>query len=173
MPDTEPFLVTAILIHNSKSDDRHYYVLIMCWQQCGAWGHSQLGILQPSGQIQLTPWFCKWSFTGAQPHPWFLSCFLLSLSPATKAESRSCDKTRDMKRSGGLTLWLFKKKFAVPAIKGSVSILPQNHRQLLKVMPFGTVRDYFWGLQNHCRWWLQPWNQKTLTPWKKSYDQPR
>ena len=21
-----------------------------------------------------------------------------------------------------------------------------------------TVADYFWGLQNHCRWWLQPWN---------------
>ena len=22
-----------------------------------------------------------------------------------------------------------------------------------------TGRDfYFWGLQNHCRWWLQPWN---------------
>ena len=20
------------------------------------------------------------------------------------------------------------------------------------------VTDYFWGLQNHCRWWLQPWN---------------
>ena len=20
------------------------------------------------------------------------------------------------------------------------------------------VADYFWGLQNHCRWWLQPWN---------------
>ena len=36
-----------------------------------------------------------------------------------------------------------------------------------------TVADYFWGLQNHCRWWLQPWNQKTLTPWKDSYDQPR
>ena len=34
-----------------------------------------------------------------------------------------------------------------------------------------TVRDYFLGLQNHCRWWLQPWNQKTLAPWKKSYDQ--
>ena len=29
------------------------------------------------------------------------------------------------------------------------------------------------GLQNHCRWWLQPWNQKTLAPWKKSYDKPR
>ena len=34
-------------------------------------------------------------------------------------------------------------------------------------------RLYFWGLQNHCRWWLQPWNWKTLTPWKESYDQPR
>ena len=21
-----------------------------------------------------------------------------------------------------------------------------------------TLRDYFLGLQNHCRWWLQPWN---------------
>ena len=20
------------------------------------------------------------------------------------------------------------------------------------------VADYFFGLQNHCRWWLQPWN---------------
>ena len=36
-----------------------------------------------------------------------------------------------------------------------------------------TVRLYFGGLQHHCRWWLQPWNQKMLTPWKESYDQPR
>ena len=21
-----------------------------------------------------------------------------------------------------------------------------------------TVKDYFWGLKNHCKWWLQPWN---------------
>ena len=34
-------------------------------------------------------------------------------------------------------------------------------------------RLYFLGLQNHCRWWLQPWNSKTLAPWKKSYDQLR
>ena len=33
------------------------------------------------------------------------------------------------------------------------------------------VTDFiFLGLQNHCRWWLQPWNEKTLAPWKKSYD---
>ena len=31
-----------------------------------------------------------------------------------------------------------------------------------------TLRGFiFGGLQNHCRWWLKPWNQK-----KKSYDQP-
>ena len=36
-----------------------------------------------------------------------------------------------------------------------------------------SVRLYFSGLQNQCRWWLQPWNLKTLTPWKESCDQPR
>ena len=36
-----------------------------------------------------------------------------------------------------------------------------------------TVADYIFRLQNHCRWWLQPWNKKTVAPWKKSYDQPR
>ena len=37
-----------------------------------------------------------------------------------------------------------------------------------------TVSDFILGgLQNHFRWWLQPWNSKSLTPWKKSYDQPR
>ena len=43
--------------------------------------------------------------------------------------------------------------------------------QKTKVMAFGpitsweidgetmeTVKDYILGLQNHCRWWLQPWN---------------
>ena len=33
-------------------------------------------------------------------------------------------------------------------------------------------RLYFGGLQNHCRWGLQPRNSKTLAPWKKTYDQP-
>ena len=34
-------------------------------------------------------------------------------------------------------------------------------------------RRYFLGLQNHCRWWLQPWNWKTFAFWEKSYDKPR
>ena len=32
---------------------------------------------------------------------------------------------------------------------------------------------FFFELQNHCRWWLQPWHKKMYTPWKESYDQPR
>ena len=37
-----------------------------------------------------------------------------------------------------------------------------------------TVSDFnFLELQNHCRWWLQPWNWETFAPWKKIYDQPR
>ena len=34
-------------------------------------------------------------------------------------------------------------------------------------------RFHFGGLQNHRRWWLPPWNEKTLAPWKKSYDKSR
>ena len=32
---------------------------------------------------------------------------------------------------------------------------------------------FFGELQNHCRWWLKPWNEKTLASWKTSYDQLR
>ena len=37
------------------------------------------------------------------------------------------------------------------------------------------MTDFIWedGLLNHRRWWLQPWKEKILGPWKKSYDQPR
>ena len=29
-------------------------------------------------------------------------------------------------------------------------------------------RLYFLGLQNHCKWWLQPWNEKMLAPQRKA-----
>ena len=58
--------------------------------------------------------------------------------------------------------------------------------QKTKIMASGPITSWHWfgnsgnsdrlylgGLQNHGRWWLQPWNKKTLAPWKKSYDQPR
>ena len=31
----------------------------------------------------------------------------------------------------------------------------------------------FLGSKNHCRWWLQPWNQKTIASCQKSCDKPR
>ena len=36
----------------------------------------------------------------------------------------------------------------------------------------GTEADFILG-GSKIRWWLQPWNQKMLTPWEESYDQPR
>ena len=37
-----------------------------------------------------------------------------------------------------------------------------------------TVTDFlFLGFKNHCRPWLQTWNQITLAPWKKSNDKSR
>ena len=31
-----------------------------------------------------------------------------------------------------------------------------------------SVRLYFWGLQNHCIWWLQPWNNRCLLLGRKA-----
>ena len=50
---------------------------------------------------------------------------------------------------------------------------PITSWQIEKEKVVGVSDCIFWGLQNHCGRWLQPWNQKTLAPWKKSYDQPR
>ena len=39
----------------------------------------------------------------------------------------------------------------------------------------GESSDKFplFGLQHHYRWWLQPWNQKTIAFWQESDDKPR
>ena len=31
----------------------------------------------------------------------------------------------------------------------------------------------FLGSKNHCRQWLQPWNEKTFALWKENHDKPR
>ena len=36
-----------------------------------------------------------------------------------------------------------------------------------------TVTDFIFLGSISWRWWLQPWNEKTLAPWKNGYDQPR
>ena len=42
-----------------------------------------------------------------------------------------------------------------------------------KVFSLFSNRFYFLGFPNHCRWWQQPRNEKTLAPWKKTYEQHR
>ena len=36
-----------------------------------------------------------------------------------------------------------------------------------------TVTDFIFLGSISWRWWLQPWNEKTLAPWKNGYEQPR
>jgi len=63
-----------------------------------------------------------------------------------------------------------------------VFLLGESHgeRSLEGYSPWGRKESDYWvtrhnmnRLQNHCRWWVQPWSWKTLAPWKKSYEQPR
>ena len=79
-------------------------------------------------------------------------------------------------------------------IKSQVStecVLLSQHRktqhQKTKIMAFDPITSWkieggksgssdrfsFLGLQNHCGWWLQPWDEKMLAPWKGSHDKPR
>ena len=78
------------------------------------------------------------------------------------------------------------KSLLMKAKKESEKVGLKLHIQKTKIMASGpltscevngetveTVLDFILGgLQNHCRWWLRPWNYKTLAPWKESYDQP-
>ena len=54
---------------------------------------------------------------------------------------------------------------------------PLSHPTLSSSSPEVTALLNFFFMLTHthtslCRWWLQPWNSKTLAPWKKSYDKP-
>ena len=73
-------------------------------------------------------------------------------------------------------------KMKVESEKVGLKQHSENEDQVIQSHPFMANRwgnsgnsdsFYFGGLQNHCRWWLQPWNLKTLASWKKSYDQTR
>ena len=73
-------------------------------------------------------------------------------------------KVKDESEKVGLKLNIQKTKIMA---SGPITSWQIDGETIEKVTDF-----YFWGLQNHCRWWLQPWNKKTLA-WKKSYDKPR
>ena len=75
-------------------------------------------------------------------------------------------KVKEESEKAGLTLNIQKMKIMV-SWSGPI---PSWH---IDGKTMKTVTDYFLGLQNHYRKWLQPWNYKTLASWKKSYDQHR
>ena len=71
-----------------------------------------------------------------------------TLSAESKRE-RLLMKVREKSEKAGLKLNIQKMK-----IMASGPIISwQIDGEIME-----TVRDYFLGLQNHCRWWLQPWN---------------
>ena len=74
-------------------------------------------------------------------------------------------KVKEDSEKVGLTLNIQKTKIMAPS--------PITSWENRRGNSGNSVRLYFGGLQSHCRWWLQPWNYKTLTPWKESYNQPR
>ena len=81
-----------------------------------------------------------WLKTGKGVHPGCILSYLMSMQSTScsrlddsQARIRNIQKTKIM-ASGPITSW-------------------QIDGETMQI-----VRLYFLGLQNHCRWWLQPWN---------------
>ena len=71
-------------------------------------------------------------------------------------------KVKEESEKAGLKLNLQKMKIKAPG---------PNHVMANRWGKNGNSdKLYFHGLQNHCGEWLQPWNEKMLVPWKKSYN---
>jgi len=89
-----------------------------------------------------------------------------SLLTESKDELKSLlMKVKEESEKAGLKLNIQKTKIMASG--------PINSWQINGEIMENSDRFYFLGLQNHCRWWLQTWNQKTLAPLKKSYDKSR
>ena len=82
----------------------------------------------------------------------------------SEEELKSLLKVKEESEKVGLKLHIQKTKIMASSVITSWPIYGETVE---------TVTDNFGGLQNHYRWWLQPWNLKMRAPWKKSYDQPR
>ena len=82
--------------------------------------------------------------------------------PTLTAESKELKillmKVKEESENAGLILYIKKTKIMASSL---ITSWPIDGGKI------ETVTDYFLGLQNHCRWWLQ------LAPWKESYDKPR
>ena len=73
----------------------------------------------------------------------------MQMTPESAEKLRSLLKVKEESEKVGLKLNIQKTKIMA---SGPITSW-QIHGETME-----TVRDYFLGLQNHCRWWLQPWN---------------
>ena len=88
-----------------------------------------------------------------------------TLMAASEEELKSLlMKVKEESEKVGLKLTIQKTKIMA---SGPITSLQIDGEEIERVKDF-----IFLGSKNHCRWWLQPWNENTLAPWEKSYDQP-
>ena len=80
---------------------------------------------------------------------------------------------RGLHRKSCCVCWERKEAESAPCPRPASTKLPHSGVYLLVLIAGNSDRLYFLGLQNHCRGWLQLWNENILAPWKKSYDKPR
>ena len=66
-------------------------------------------------------------------------------------------KVKEESEKVGLKLNIQKTKIMAP---GPITSLQIDGEKIERVTDF-----IFLGSKNHCRWWLQFWNEKTLAPW--------
>ena len=96
---------------------------------------------------------------------WALWASLAGMADSEEELKRLLMKVKQESEKVGLKLTIQKTKIMA---SGPITSWQINGETVETVADF-----YFGGLQNHCRWWLQPWNKKTLTLWKKSYEKSR
>ena len=162
-------LICQIIEFQGTCDPCCYYVLLLrphVWkrlallgaklqEQAWEWGRA----LAPGTSLRLEVTLLAACLRGQQPESDSLSwlCLRYMWIKALLVTMRFL-KTQ----IGNCSIWLDWKYSGLP-----------NHFMANRWGNYGNSdRLYFFGLQDHCRWWLQPWNLKMLAPWKKSYDNP-
>ena len=109
--------------------------------------HAQLFTLIEFNRVPMAPlWPTLWDAAGAHL-PW-------STWPCGECTQLSVGAP--LGRSRG---WAWGRQPIVSVIIHSIStVITRTWKSMSNSMDSKSVRLYFLGLQNHCRWWLQPWN---------------
>ena len=113
------------------------------------------GGLQSMGSQKSQTWLSNFTFylnksEGTQPHPSTENWIKHLLAESEEELKSLLIKVKEQSEKVGLKLNIQKTKIMASGPITSWQIDGET---------VGTVSDFiFWGLQNHCRWWLQPWN---------------